>query len=121
MSSFSTKTKVLGHELSLPFGVAPLAMQKLIHPLGEVVLAKEALAQGTAFGLSMLSTTSTREIAQVNPSGLKIHQLYLLKNAEYTSKFIKLVEENGFHALASTVDTQRSGKRRVDKRNKFQP
>lgn len=32
-----------------------------------------------------------------------------------------MVSENGFHALALTVDTQTFGKRRADKINKFTP
>lgn len=40
MMEFSTKTKILGHEVDIPFGVAPVAMQKLVHPLGETVAAK---------------------------------------------------------------------------------
>lgn len=57
----------------------------------------------------------------MNPTGIKIHQLYLLKNVEYTRKFVKMVAENGFQALALTVDTQIFGKRRIDRVNKFTP
>jgi isopentenyl diphosphate isomerase/L-lactate dehydrogenase-like FMN-dependent dehydrogenase len=31
MANISTKTKILGRELNMPFGIAPIAMQKLIH------------------------------------------------------------------------------------------
>lgn len=48
-------------------------------------------------------------------------QLYFLKNAEFTDKVIKFVEDHGFSALAITVDTQSFGKRRRDDRNKFAP
>lgn len=78
------KTKILGREVDLPFGVAPIAMQKLIHEDGEVLAAREAFLQNTAYGLSMLSTTMPSQVTAVNPTGLKIHQLYLLKNAQYT-------------------------------------
>jgi isopentenyl diphosphate isomerase/L-lactate dehydrogenase-like FMN-dependent dehydrogenase len=44
-----------------------------------------------------------------------------MKNADYTKKVIKLAEDNGFTALAITVDTQIFGKRRRDERNKFSP
>lgn len=69
----------------------------------------------------MLSTTKLSDILKVNPTGVKIHQLYLLKNVDYTRKFVKLVAEKGFHALALTVDTQIFGKRRIDRMNKFTP
>lgn len=32
-----------------------------------------------------------------------------------------MVAKNNFHALALTVDTQTFGKRRIDKKNSFQP
>lgn len=50
------KTKVLGYDVNVPFGIAPFAMQKLIHPEGEILSAKEAYQQNTVYGLSMLST-----------------------------------------------------------------
>jgi isopentenyl diphosphate isomerase/L-lactate dehydrogenase-like FMN-dependent dehydrogenase len=34
------KTKILGREVNIPFGVAPIAMQKLIHSDGEILAAK---------------------------------------------------------------------------------
>jgi (S)-2-hydroxy-acid oxidase len=40
MTNFSMSTKILGKEVSIPFGMAPVAMQKLIHPEGELLAAK---------------------------------------------------------------------------------
>jgi isopentenyl diphosphate isomerase/L-lactate dehydrogenase-like FMN-dependent dehydrogenase len=40
MNTVSTKTKILGKEVDIPFGVAPVAMQKLIHSEGEVLAAR---------------------------------------------------------------------------------
>lgn len=69
----------------------------------------------------MCSTTRPSDILKVNPEGLKIQQLYVLKNSDYTNKFLKGMEELGFSAIALTVDTQMFGKRRIDERNKFLP
>jgi isopentenyl diphosphate isomerase/L-lactate dehydrogenase-like FMN-dependent dehydrogenase len=69
----------------------------------------------------MLTTTKPGDVARVNPTGVKILQLYFLKNAEYTLKVIRLAETLGFHAFAITVDTQIFGKRRKDERTVFQP
>lgn len=115
------KTKILGKEVDLPFGVAPVAMQKLVNPIGEVILAKEAFEQNTAYGLSMCSTTKPSDVVKSNPTGVKIQQLYLMKKSSYTERFLKMFEQLGFHAVAITVDTQIFGKRRVDERNKFLP
>lgn len=69
----------------------------------------------------MLTTTRPGDVAKANPKGLKILQLYFLRNAEYTLKVIQLAEQIGFHAFAITVDTQIFGKRRRDERAVFQP
>lgn len=71
----------------------------------------------------MMSTTKISEITQpeYNETGIKVMQLYFLKNSSYTDTVIKFVEEHGFTALAITVDTQSFGKRRRDDRNKFSP
>ena len=96
-------------------------MQKLLHPEGELITAREAMVHRTAYGLSMLTTTKPGEVAKVNPTGLKIMQLYFMKNAEYTLDVIRLAENCGFKAFAITVDTQIFGKRRRDERAQFQP
>ena len=69
----------------------------------------------------MLTTTKPGDVAQVNPSGLKILQIYFMKNANYTIEILRLAEKLGFQALAITVDTQIFGKRRRDERIVFQP
>ena len=69
----------------------------------------------------MLTTTKLSEVSEVNQKGIKIMQLYFMKNADYTLDFIRLVEKSGFHAIAITVDTQMFGKRRRDERVQFQP
>lgn len=62
----------------------------------------------------MITTTKLSEVAKFNPTGLKILQLYFMKNANYTLDVIRLAEKQGFKALAITVDTQTFGKRRKD-------
>ena len=84
------KTTVLGQQVDIPFGVAPFALQKILHPKGETLTATEAFKRKTAFGLSMLTTTTLSEVLECNPSGLKILQLYFMKNAEYTIDIIRL-------------------------------
>ena len=81
MGNFSMSTTLLGQEVGLPFGVAPFALQKLLHPEGEKIMARQANKHKTAFTLSMLTTTKASEAAQANQDGLRILQLYFMKNA----------------------------------------
>lgn len=57
----SLKTRILGKEVSLPFGFAPCAMHKLAHPKGESITARIAHSEDLCFTLSTLSTTSLKE------------------------------------------------------------
>jgi isopentenyl diphosphate isomerase/L-lactate dehydrogenase-like FMN-dependent dehydrogenase len=34
MTDFSMKARILGEEVDLPFGIAPFALQKILHPKG---------------------------------------------------------------------------------------
>ena len=90
ISQLSMKTRVLGVDVDLPFGVAPFALQKILHPEGELLISAEAYRRKTVLGLSMLTTTKPKDVVAVNPSGLKIMQLYFMKNAEYTKDIIRL-------------------------------
>ena len=76
--------------MSIPFGIAPFALQKLLHPEGEKIAARQAFRENTVFGLSMLTTTRPSVAAEANSSGVRILQLYFMKNAEYTIEVIRL-------------------------------
>jgi (S)-2-hydroxy-acid oxidase len=84
-----------------------------------MLTAAEAFRQKTVYGLSMLTSTKVSEITAVNPTGLKILQLYFMKNTDYTLNVIRMAEKQGFKAFAITVDTQMFGKRRRDERAQF--
>ena len=47
-----TRTTVLGTEIALPLLVAPVAVQKLMHPEGEAATARGAAAAGTIMCVS---------------------------------------------------------------------
>ncbi len=81
MAKLSLKSSILGQSTDIPFGIAPFALQKLLHPKGEILTATQAMQNNTAYGLSMLTTTKPRDVVNVNPTGVKILQLYFMKNA----------------------------------------
>ena len=57
VSGRNLRTKILGHEISMPIGISPTAMQKMAHPEGECASAKAAEKAGTLFILSTISTS----------------------------------------------------------------
>ena len=66
VSSVSTATTVLGQELTTPVCVAPTAMHRAAHPMGEVATARGAAAAGS---LMQVSTNSGMTFEQIGTTG----------------------------------------------------
>lgn len=114
----STATEILGTKLSMPIIVAPMAMQRLCHPDGELAMAAGATATKTAMALSTMATSSLEEVAATGSNPLWF-QLYVLTRRDVTAALVKDAEAAGYKALIITVDAPRLGKREEDDRNKF--
>lgn len=119
VSKSSLSTTILGHKVSVPYGIAPTAMQRMAHPDGEIANARAAGKIGTAFTLSTIATSSIEEIAEYAPDTLRFFQLYIYKDREVTASLVRRAEAANFSALVLTVDAPSFGLRRADIRNKF--
>lgn len=119
VSKTRTATSVLGREISMPIGIAPSAMQKLAHPVGEVGTAKAAEAAGTVMILSTLSTTSLEDVRRSAPNCLLWYQLYVYRNRSLTESLVKRAVRAGYSALVLTVDAPVFGLRVADVKNRF--
>ncbi|RXG72331.1 (S)-mandelate dehydrogenase [Armadillidium vulgare] len=75
VSDVNLSTTVLGHRISVPFGVAPTGMQGMCHPDGESGAARAAGKIGAVYGLSTSATTDLETVSKEN--GLKFFQLYV--------------------------------------------
>jgi hypothetical protein len=53
-----------GQKLSAPILFAPMAQQRLCHPLGELAMARAAAAAGLPYILSTMATSSIQEVAE---------------------------------------------------------
>jgi isopentenyl diphosphate isomerase/L-lactate dehydrogenase-like FMN-dependent dehydrogenase len=113
----STVTTVLGHELSLPVIVAPVAFQRVAHPDGEVGMARAAHAAGTAICLSTLATSTPAQVAETGAQ--RWFQLYVFRDRQLTADLVARARESGFTALVLTVDTPVLGRRERDHRTGF--
>jgi len=113
----TTATTVLGHELSMPLVVAPVAFQRVAHPDGEVGMARAAAAVGTAMCLSTMSTTAPDEVAKTGV--LRFFQLYVFRDDGMTREVVARARDSGYSALFLTVDTPVLGRRERDFRTGF--
>ncbi|XP_057315504.1 uncharacterized protein LOC130656629 isoform X2 [Hydractinia symbiolongicarpus] len=106
-------------QFKIPICIAPSAMQKMAHPIGEIGTALAAESFGTCMGVSTLSTTSYEEIAKAAPNCHLWMQLYVYKKKQLSVDLIRRAEKAGFTAIVLTVDTPELGKRLADERHKF--
>jgi 4-hydroxymandelate oxidase len=115
----TTRTQVLGEEVSMPVLVAPTAFHQFATEEGEVATARAAARAGT---IMTLSTLSTRRIEEVSAAaeGRLWFQLYVYRDREATRDLVWRAEAAGARALVLTVDAQVWGVRERDVRNNFQ-
>lgn len=95
--------------LSMPVLVAPMAMQKLCHPEGELAMSRGAHAAGTINIVSTMATCGVGEVAAATKGPLWF-QIYVLTHREATTQTIKEAEEVGYEAFVITIDAPRLGK-----------
>ncbi|XP_075538736.1 2-Hydroxyacid oxidase 1-like isoform X2 [Dermacentor variabilis] len=112
-------TTLLGKSVSMPFGIAPSAMQKMAHPDGENGTAEASQAAGTVMILSTLSSTPLEEVRAAAPNATLWLQLYVFKNRTVTQELLRRAERANFSAVVMTVDAPIWGQRIVDVRNAF--
>jgi isopentenyl diphosphate isomerase/L-lactate dehydrogenase-like FMN-dependent dehydrogenase len=119
VSSVSTATTVLGTDVALPILIAPLALQRMAHPDGELATARAAAAAGTIMCLSTAATARPAEVAAAAPGAARWFQVYVFADRSQTEDLIAEAVENAFSALVLTVDTPYLGRRERDLRIDF--
>jgi isopentenyl diphosphate isomerase/L-lactate dehydrogenase-like FMN-dependent dehydrogenase len=120
VSTVSTATTVLATEVALPILIAPLALQRMAHPEGELATARAAAAAGTIMCLSTATTARPAEVAAAAPGAARWFQVYVFPDRSATEELIAEAVDNGFSALVLTADTPYLGRRERDIRVDFQ-
>jgi L-lactate dehydrogenase (cytochrome) len=113
----SLATTVVGREIAIPVLTAPCGGMRVVHPEGDLGVARAAAAAGTVFIGSSASGYSLEEIAQVQ--GPKWFQLYRMTGRPLMERLVLRAQRAGYEALVITMDTQVPGLREKDTRNKF--
>ena len=106
---------VFDKTFSMPILIAPTAMQKLAHEVGEKGTVRAANTFNTAMFVSTVSTTSFKEVRNTCPNALLITQTYFFKDKE-TLALLKQAEDSGYSAIAVTVDSPVIGFKRENER-----
>jgi isopentenyl diphosphate isomerase/L-lactate dehydrogenase-like FMN-dependent dehydrogenase len=92
-----------GQPLSNPVLLAPVAFQKLAHPLGELETARAAQAVQSCLVTSTLSSCTLEDVARAAGPG-HWFQLYFQPTREATLDLLARAEAAGYKAIVVTLD-----------------
>ncbi|CAK48339.1 FMN-dependent alpha-hydroxy acid dehydrogenase [Aspergillus niger CBS 101883] len=129
VTSVSTKTNILGCRMDLPLFMSPAAMATLVHPDGELALARGCARYGVGIVGMKVSTNAAYHLSEITSAAAKqnkkdhpfFFQLYVNKDREVSRRLLRTAEENGAKAIFVTVDAPVAGKREADERVPLDP
>ena len=107
---------MLGRQFPAPIGLAPVGFPRMMHPDGELAVARAAASRGLPYGLSTCGTVTIEELAATGHRDLWF-QLYVLRDRKLAHALIDRAAAAGYRALEVTVDTPVGGRRTRDLRS----
>jgi L-lactate dehydrogenase (cytochrome) len=111
---------VAGTQMPAPLLLAPIGVQSIVHPDGELAVARAAAAVGLPMTLSTASSFALEEVAEAG-AGPKWFQLYWPRSRELASSLVNRAERTGYQAIVLTVDTFLPGWKPRDLQGAWQP
>ncbi|NDU74091.1 alpha-hydroxy-acid oxidizing protein [Actinomadura sp. DSM 109109] len=96
---------VLGTPMPSPVLLGPIGVQSILHPDGELAVARAAAAENLAMVLSTASSYAIEEVAEANGDGPRWYQLYWPKDRDLAVSFLERARSAGYTALVVTLDT----------------
>ena len=106
---------VAGAQLPVPVLAAPVGVLGIVHPDGELAVARACAALGVTMVLSTQSSTPMEQVASAAGAGAsRWYQLYWPNVPELADSLIARAEAAGYTALVVTLDTPMLGWRPRD-------
>lgn len=121
VSERTLRRTVLGCELPAPVGLAPIGVQSIVHPDGELASARAAAEQGLLYVASTAASHTLEEIAQAADGAPQWFQLYWPRGEELAASFISRAQEAGYQAIVVTLDTPMLAWRPADLQGAYLP
>ncbi|MFI6297800.1 alpha-hydroxy-acid oxidizing protein [Nonomuraea sp. NPDC050790] len=97
------RTELFGRTYPAPLALAPIGVQSIVHPHGELATARAAAALGLPMILSTASSHTLEEVAEAG--GPRWYQLYWPHDDEITLSLLERARKNGYDTLVVTLDT----------------
>jgi L-lactate dehydrogenase (cytochrome) len=112
----STRGTMLGEEVSMPVGLAPVGLTGLNWADGEILAARAAQRFGVPFTLSTMSICSIEDVAGAVEKPFWF-QLYVMRDRGFAASLVERAKAAGCSALVLTLDLQIQGQRHRDLKN----
>jgi lactate 2-monooxygenase len=112
---------LLGTPLPAPVLLAPIGVQTLAHPEGELAMARAAAEVGVPFVASTAASHKIEAIAEAAGELPRWYQLYWPRDRELARSFVQRAERAGYGAVVLTLDTWMLGWRPADLTQGFLP
>ncbi|MDT4899603.1 MAG: lactate 2-monooxygenase [Pseudonocardiales bacterium] len=120
-SGRNPEATVLGTTIPAPVITAPIGVQGIMHPDGELAVARAAQELGLPMILSTVSSHPMEDVAKANGDGVRWFQLYWPNDEDVCASFLDRAKNAGFSALVVTLDTWLLGWRPHDLDHAFLP
>ena len=117
VSEIDLSVEMLGQRTEQPYAFAPTGFTRMMHHIGEPIVARVAAEHGIAYGLSTLGTTSIEDLASDSPATRRWFQLYVSRDRDRAEALIRRADAAGYDTLILTVDTAVGGVRPREIRN----
>jgi len=101
----SAATTLFGQPFPAPVITAPIGVQGIMHPDGELAVARVAAELGLPMAVSTVSSYTIEEIAEANGDGVRWFQLYWPNDEEVCASFLARAKAAGYSTLVVTLDT----------------
>jgi len=118
VSAVDVSSTLLGEPVAYPLTLAPTGFTRIVHPEGELAVARAAARAGLPYTLSTLSTCSIEEVRAVSDGRLWF-QVYAWRDRGLVKEMVTRAAEAHYEALVLTVDTAVLGRRERDVRRGF--
>src|SRR3954467_2545251 len=99
------RPSLLGPEREAPVLLAPIGVQRIVHPEGELPASRAAASLGVPIVLSTASSTPMEDVAAAMGDAPRWFQLYWPNDDEMAASFVRRAEAAGYGAIVVTLDT----------------
>jgi lactate 2-monooxygenase len=113
--------EVVGLKSPSPFFLAPIGVLGIVHPEGEIAVARAAAATGVPMLLSSAASDSIEQVAEALGDSPRWFQLYWVSDRKIVESFVRRAEAAGYGAIVVTLDTLVLGWRPRDLRKPYLP